>query len=222
MIRHAIILAAGRGMRMAPLTDVIPKPMAPYDGTTLIARGIRRLAENIEHIHITVGYKKAMLAQHVIEHGASSVLNTEGQGNGWWLYHTLLKHLDEPMYVLTCDNVVELDFALIEESYRSLESPACMLVPVRPVPGLDGDYVVHDNHVVTEISRTRPAEIYCSGIQVLNPHRLNRITRDGDSFYEVWRQLIAQRQLFVSPVYPKRWFAVDTIEQLSALNQSPF
>jgi hypothetical protein len=57
---------------------------------------------------------------------------------------------------------------------------------------------------------------------VLNPHRLNRITRDGDSFYEVWRQLIAQRQLFVSPVYPKRWFAVDTIEQLSALNQSPF
>ena len=222
MIRHAIILAAGRGMRMAPLTDAIPKPMAPYNGTTLIARGISRLAERIEHIHVTVGYKKALLAQHVIEHGASSVFNTEGKSNCWWLYNTLLKHLDEPMYVLTCDNVVELDFALLEESYRSLNSPPCMLVPVRPVPGLDGDYVVHERHVVTEISRSRPAEIYCSGIQVLNPHRLNQITRECDGFDGVWQQLIAQRQLFVSPVYPKRWFAVDTIEQLSALNQSPF
>ena len=56
-IRHAIIMAAGRGMRMAPLTDAIPKPMAPYNGTTLIARGISRLAERIKYIHVTVGYK---------------------------------------------------------------------------------------------------------------------------------------------------------------------
>jgi len=54
-IRHAIIMAAGRGMRMAPLTDAIPKPMAPYNGTTLIARGISRLAERIKYIHVTVG-----------------------------------------------------------------------------------------------------------------------------------------------------------------------
>src|SRR5258705_12192520 len=115
MISHAIILAAGRGLRMSPLTDAIPKPMAPYNGTTLIARGISRLAERIEHIHVTVGYKKAMLAQHVIEHGASSVFNTNGQSNCWWIYHTLLSGLDEQVVVLTCDNVVELDFELLEE-----------------------------------------------------------------------------------------------------------
>src|SRR6476619_100870 len=128
-------MAAGRGMRMAPLTDAIPKPMAPYDGTTLIARGISRLATRVEHIHVTVGYKKAMLAQHVIEHGASSVFNTEGQSNSWWIYHTLLQHLDEPMFVLTCDNVVDLDFALLERDYFDLGAPPCMVVPVRPVPG---------------------------------------------------------------------------------------
>ena len=222
MIRHAIIMAAGRGMRMAPLTDAIPKPMAPYDGTTLIARGISRLATRVEHIHVTVGYKKAMLAQHVIEHGASSVLNTEGKSNCWWLYNTLLSQLDEPMVVLTCDNVVELDLELLEENYSSLNSPACMLVPVRPVPGLEGDYVFHENHVVREISRSKKADIYCSGIQVLNPHRLNQITQEGASFYDMWQQLINQRQLFVSSVYPKKWFAVDTIEQLTTLNKSPF
>jgi NDP-sugar pyrophosphorylase family protein len=221
-IRHAIIMAAGRGMRMAPLTDAIPKPMAPYNGTTLIARGISRLAERIEHIHITVGYKKAMLAQHVIEHGASSVLNTEGQSNSWWIYNSLLKNLDEPLFVLTCDNVVDLDFELLEENYLSLGSPPCMLVPVRPVPGLEGDYVFTEGHVVTEISRVRQTDLYCSGIQVLNPHRLARMTEEGESFYDVWQQLIMMKQLFVSFVYPKKWFAVDTIEQLAILNKSPF
>ncbi|HZE73255.1 MAG TPA: sugar phosphate nucleotidyltransferase [Pyrinomonadaceae bacterium] len=222
MIRHAIIMAAGRGMRMAPLTDAIPKPMAPYNGTTLIARGISRLAEKIEHIHVTVGYKKAMLAQHVIEHGASTVFNTEGKSNCWWVYNTLLKSMDEPMFVLTCDNVVDLDFAVLEENYLSLNSPPCMLVPVRPVPGLEGDFVFHREHLVTEISRQKQTDIYCSGIQVLNPARLNEVTNEGESFYDVWRQLIASEQLFVSSVYPKKWFAVDTIEQLTNLNKSPF
>lgn len=215
-------MAAGRGMRMAPLTDAIPKPMAPYDGTTLIARGIERLAQRLEHIHVTVGYKKAMLAQHVIEHGASSVFNTEGHSNCWWIYNTLLSRLDEPIVVLTCDNVVELDFKLLEENYLSLDSPACMLVPVRPIVGYDGDYVFHQNHVVKEISREKETEIYCSGIQVLNPYRVNQITREGENFYDVWQQLIEQDALFVSSVYPKKWFAVDTIEQLTTLNRSPF
>jgi NDP-sugar pyrophosphorylase family protein len=222
MIRHAIILAAGRGLRMAPLTDAIPKPMAPYNGTTLIARGIARLAEKIENIHVTVGYKKAMLAQHVIEHGASTVFNTEGESNCWWIYHTLLRSLDEPMFVLTCDNVVDLDFALLEENYEALDRPACMLVPVRPVAGLAGDYVFHDNQLVTEISRQKETDIYCSGIQVLNPYRINQMTHEGENFYDVWRQLIDEQQLFVSSVYPNKWFAVDTIEQLTTLNRTPF
>lgn len=222
MIRHAIIMAAGRGMRMAPLTDAIPKPMAPYNGKTLIARGIERLAAKIEHIHVTVGYKKAMLAQHVIEHGASSVFNTEGQSNCWWIYHTLLKSLNEPMLVLTCDNVVDLDLALLQENYSALNSPPCMLVPVRPVPGLDGDYVFYEDHVVRAISREKQSDIYCSGIQILNPARVNQLTIEGAGFYDVWEQLIKQQQLFVSSVYPQRWYAVDTIEQLTTLNQSPF
>jgi NDP-sugar pyrophosphorylase family protein len=207
---------------MAPLTDAIPKPMAPYNGTTLIARGIARIAEKIEHIHVTVGYKKAMLAQHVIEHGASSVFNTEGKSNCWWIYNTLMRSVDEPVVVLTCDNVVDLDFKLLEENYLSLKQPACMLVPVSPVPGLDGDYVFHNNHIVTEISRHKETEIYCSGIQVLNPYHINQLTREQDSFYDVWRQLIDQQQLFVSSVYPNKWFAVDTIEQLTTLNRTPF
>lgn len=222
MIRHALIMAAGRGLRMSPLTDSIPKPMAPLRGSTLIAKGIDLLVDRIEKIHITVGYKGAMLAQHVIEKGACSVFNTEGQSNCWWIYNTLLRHLDQPIYVLTCDNVVDLDFDLIEADYKKLNNPACMLVPVKPVEGLDGDFIFHHNSYVTRLSRTETTEIYCSGIQILNPKKINQMTKEGESFYEVWQQLISQKQLMISSVYPKKWFAVDTIEQLATLNNSSF
>lgn len=217
-IRHALIMAAGRGTRMRPLTDAMPKPMAPFRGTTLIANGMERLAGKLDAIHITVGYKGAMLAQHVIEHGAASVFCTEGKGNSWWIYNTLLKHLDEPLYVLTCDNVVDLDLRLLETDYNALDCPPCMIVPVRPMPGLEGDYVFHDGSIVKELTRSRTSEIYCSGIQVLNPVRINAMTKEADNFYGVWSQLIAQRMLLISSIYPKQWTAVDTLAQLVDLN----
>jgi NDP-sugar pyrophosphorylase family protein len=217
-IRHALIMAAGRGTRMMPLTEQLPKPMAPFGTTTLIAQGIDRLRGHLDSVHITVGYKKAMLAQHVIEHGASSVFNTEGHSNSWWIYNTLLRSLDEPVCVLTCDNVVDLDFDRLERDYEDLGRPPCMLVPVRPVPELEGDYIFHDSQVVTEVNRHRPTDIYCSGIQVLNPRAVNELTVDEGDFYSVWSQLIALRKLMVSSVYPKTWISVDTVDQLNLLN----
>ena len=218
-INHALIMAAGRGQRMMPLTEDVPKAMAPYNGTTLIAQGIEQIRRQLDHIHITVGYKKAMLAQHVIHHGVSSVFNTEGRPNSGWIYHTLLKSLNEPIFVLTCDNVVELDFDNLESDYFSYGEPACMIVPVKPVAGLDGDYILHEDHVVTELNRYKKSDIYCSGIQIINPYKVNLLTNERGNFYDVWDQLIFQRQLITSRIYPKQWFTVDTVENLNWLCQ---
>ncbi len=219
IIQHALIMAAGRGMRMMPFTENMPKAMAPLAGTTLIANGIDKLKKRIPNIHITVGYKGAMLASHVIEHDVSSVLNTEGKDNSWWIYNSLMKNLDLPIYVLTCDNVIELDFDLMEKDYVAAGKPACMVIPVKPIPGLDGDFIFHDNQRITELSRTKPSEMYCSGIQILNPKKINDITKPADNFYNVWMQLIEQNQLYCSNIYPKQWYAVDTVNQLEAINK---
>ena len=216
-IRYALIMAAGRGMRMMPLTDLVPKAMVPYNGSTLIANGIDKIRKHLPYIYITVGYKGALLAQHVIEHNATGIFNTEGKDNAWWIFNTLLKHLDEPVCILTCDNVVELDFDMIAEEYAAFGSPACMVVPVEPVPGLEGDYIFHEDNVVKKLSRNEPTNIYCSGIQVLNPAKVNRLIDPVDNFYEVWERLIIKDQLYCSQTYPSKWFTVDTMEQLQRL-----
>jgi NDP-sugar pyrophosphorylase family protein len=215
-IRHAVVLAAGRGLRMMPATADLPKAMMPYLQSTLIANGIDRIRPHIDNIHVTVGYKGAVLAQHAIEHGVSSVHNTEGHSNSWWVFNTLLGEIDEPMFVLTCDNVTDLDFQALAEDYFALGEPACLLVPVSPVAGIDGDYIFHDGPVVIELTRDRPAETYGSGIQVLNPARIKRQCSGEGDFSTVWNELIADRQLFMSSVRPLKWFSVDTPEQLEA------
>jgi NDP-sugar pyrophosphorylase family protein len=216
-IQYALIMAGGRGIRMMPLTSLVPKAMAPYNGTTLIANGISAIRKQVPNIYITVGYKGALLASHVIEHNVTGIFNTEGRDNAWWIFNTLLKHLDEPVVVLTCDNVTELDMETLSREYQGFNEPACMVVPVEPVQGLEGDYIFHEENRVTKLSRNEPAPIYCSGIQVLNPAKINRLIKAADNFYEVWAQLMAIGQLYCSRTYPSKWFVVDTLEQLQRL-----
>lgn len=220
-INHAVIMAAGRGTRMNPVTSVIPKPMMPLLGSTLIANGISKINPHIANIHITVGYKGATLAEHVIQHGVSSVFNTDGRGNAWWLYNTLLRHLDEPTFVLTCDNVCELDFAALASDYFDLGSPPCMVVPVAPVVGLDGDFIVSDDRqVVQKLDRNDPSDRYCSGIQIVHPGKINRSTSPTEDFNEVWAQLIRQEAMMCSRFQPRTWYSVDTLDQLQQVNDA--
>lgn len=214
-IRYALIMAAGRGERMVPLTDLVPKAMVPVEDSTLIARGLTYLREKLPFIYVTVGYKGAMLAAHVIEHNVSGVFNTTGQDNAWWLFNTLMKELDEPVLVLTCDNVIELDFDLLTKEYFGKGCPPCMVVPVKPIPGLEGDYIVHENNVVRRLSRTEVTGMYCSGIQIIHPKKVNALVSGATNFYQVWDELMAQGELYCSNLYPSKWYAVDTIQQLS-------
>ena len=81
----------------------------------------------------------------------------------------MFKFLNRPMFVLTCDNITNINFKKIENDYINLNSPACMLVPVSPVEGLDGDYIFYKKNIVKKLSRKKKSDIYCSGIQILNP-----------------------------------------------------
>tara|TARA_B100002052_G_C15812805_1_gene566711 strand:- start:127 stop:792 length:666 start_codon:yes stop_codon:yes gene_type:complete len=214
MINHAIILAAGRGVRMMPRTRKIPKAMVKIKNQTLILNGLKKIQKYIKNIHITVGYKGSMLARHVIENKVNSVINTNKRGNAWWIFNFPFKQLNEPVFVLTCDNITNIDFNLIEKDYKKKGHPECFLVPVKPIENLEGDYIHKKKNVVLRLSRKEKSDIYCSGIQVINPYRINKILNKTEDFNILWKKLILKKKLIVSDVTPKKWFTIDNLKQL--------
>jgi len=192
--------------------------MAQHNGSTLIANQIKKLSELIPNIHVTVGYKGSVLAEHVIASNVTTVVHTARQSNSWWIHNTLLSNVNEPVYVITCDNITDLDFDLLEKDYDEKGRPPCMLIGVEPVSGLEGDYIFHNNYKVWKIDRNNPTSIYCSGIQIINPFQVQRITKNQGDFYDIWGQLIDQGQLWVSSVLPDKWFSIDTLEHLHQIS----
>ena len=214
MINHAVILAAGRGIRMMPRTKKIPKAMVKIRNQTLILGGIKKIQKYIKNIHITVGYKGSMLASHVIKNNVSSVVNTNKKGNAWWIFNFPFKHIDEPVFVLTCDNITNINFNLIEKDYIKKGKPECFLIPVKPVKKLEGDFIHRKKNIVTRLSRRIKSDIYCSGIQIVNPYKINKIVKNSTDFNQVWKKLIRKKKLKVSDILPKNWFTIDNPSQL--------
>jgi N-acetyl-alpha-D-muramate 1-phosphate uridylyltransferase len=64
--RSAMVLAAGLGTRLRPVTETIPKPLVEINGRSLIDHAIDRLASvGIERVVVNIHYKAAMLAEHL-------------------------------------------------------------------------------------------------------------------------------------------------------------
>ncbi|MDB9718965.1 NDP-sugar synthase [Candidatus Pelagibacter sp.] len=214
MINHAVILAAGRGIRMMPLTKKIPKAMVKIKNQTLILNGIKKIQKYIKNIHITVGYKGSVIAKHVIRNNVRSVINTNNKGNAWWIFNFPFNLINEPIFVLTCDNITNINFNLIEKDYIKKGKPDCFLIPVNPVEKLEGDFIHKEKNTVTKLSRKARSDIYCSGIQIINPYKINKIIKKTEDFNKVWKKLISQKKLIVSDIVPDKWFTIDSVKQL--------
>ena len=61
-------MAGGKGERLRPLTEKIPKPLLPVGNKAIIDRNIERLISfGLEHIYVTVNYLKEQLEDHFAE-----------------------------------------------------------------------------------------------------------------------------------------------------------
>ena len=69
------------------------------------------------------------------------------------------------------------------------------------------------------LSRKVKSDIYCTGIQVLNPKKINDKIKSTDDFNILWKRLIKIKQLYVSDVMPKKWYTVDNVDNYKNLKK---
>lgn len=102
--KNAIILAAGFGMRMIPISNEIPKGLVEVKGEPLIERTIKQLHKaGINDIFIVVGFMKERYEYLIDEYGVELIVNTEyATKNNLYSMKLALPHLSNS-YIIPCD-----------------------------------------------------------------------------------------------------------------------
>jgi len=210
-------MAAGKGERMLCLTKNRSKALMNINGKSLILYTLEQIKGIIEHIYVTIGYRGNEVTDFISQYGEFRFINTNCKGNAWWIHHSDLKNTDEPILIFPCDIIAKIDIDFIYRNYQKAGFPSCLLVPVIPVNGIEGDYILGEYGKVTLLTRMKKSHIYCSGIQVINPYKINRIINaKTEDFNEIWNLLIEKKQLYYSDIYPHRWYSINTPEQLES------
>ncbi|MFC0804779.1 phosphocholine cytidylyltransferase family protein [Ensifer sp. P24N7] len=159
--KKAVILAAGCGSRLRPLTDLRPKPLVEVNGTPILHNALRNLeAVGVEEVTIVIGYRKDDIqyscGNHFgnleISYVESPVFNKTGSAYSLWLARHAL--LTGDMYLLEGDVFFELD-ALRHLEMQEAESVAA----VAPFdPSMEGSAVVlTKNDYIAEVRMKQTA-----------------------------------------------------------------
>ena len=87
MIKNALILAAGKGTRMWPLTENTPKPLLPLGGLPIIERQIQELKKiGVENLYILIGYRMKEISDYLndidLDINITYIVQEEQKGTG--------------------------------------------------------------------------------------------------------------------------------------------
>lgn len=135
-----LVLAAGLGTRLRPLTDLYPKPLVPFAGTTPLALAQARLLQiGIHEQAVNAHYKADLIATYVEQkHVDATVLlarEEELLGTGG-VYNPLRSWLgDADLVVLNGDVVADFDLAGLLALHRALNAGASMALLPAVLPG---------------------------------------------------------------------------------------
>jgi MurNAc alpha-1-phosphate uridylyltransferase len=217
IIMKAMILAAGRGERMRPLTDHTPKPLLPVGGKpllqwhveALVAAGVCDIVINHawlgEQIEAALGSGDAL--------GAKIRYSPEGEAleTGGGIFRALPLLGDEPFVVVNADIVTDYPFARLPSVPAGLAH--LVLVP-NPAHHPEGDFYLEHGRVEAEGA---PRLTY-SGIGVYHPNLFRGQQPGRFPLAPLLRRAMAAGQVS-GEFYAGRWLDAGTPERLRDAEQ---
>jgi dTDP-glucose pyrophosphorylase len=209
---RAVIMAGGRGSRLRPLTEDLPKPMLPIGGRPLMEHIIRQLQQSgIRHVKVTTHYKPERIREHFgdgSEFGVVLQYVNEEQPLGTGGALGLMDAPAETQLVVNGDILTEMDFRAMLEFHQ--DHRAEMTVAVR-------QYALQVPYGVVECDATRitglkekPQVVFLvnAGVYLLEPS-VHELIPSGKSFNmtDLIRWLLDAGRLVIS--FPIREYWMD-------------
>ena len=215
---RAMILAAGRGERLRPLTDSIPKPLLEVGGKLLIEHHLDHLA--------AAGFREVVIN---LSHLGDQIRDTLGNGNTWGLN---IQYSPEPPGALDTGGGIKQALPLLGESpfaiingdvfssyplarLRAIKCDHAHLVLVpNPAHNPKGDFVLHGGYVNED---GQPRNTF-SGISVYHPRFFDTAPTGSFSVVPMLQAAMALQQV-TGQLYKGVWHDIGTLERLEALRE---
>jgi MurNAc alpha-1-phosphate uridylyltransferase len=213
----AMILAAGRGERMRPLTDSTPKPLLRVGGQTLIERHIHALVKaGIRELVINHAHLGEQLLQALGDGGSYGVKirwSPEPAGaleTGGGIFNALPLLGEAPFIVLNADIWTDFPFAGLPQRPDGL---AHLVLVDNPVHHPDGDFVLSTDRV----QQGGGARLTFSGIGVYRPELFAGCSPGAFPLAPLLRRVMDDGRVS-GEHYRGGWFDIGTPQRLQEVN----
>lgn len=213
----AMILAAGRGERMRPLTDRTPKPLLRIGGQTLIEHHIHALVRAginelvINHAHL--GDRLVAALGDGAAYGATIHWSPEPDGaleTGGGIYNALSLLGDAPFVVVNADIWTDFDFSGLPVQPDGL---AHLVLVDNPEHHPEGDFALDGS----QITRGGPVRLTFSGIGVYRRELFAGCSAGAFPLAPLLRTAMDAGQV-TGQHYAGSWFDIGTPDRLAAIN----
>ena len=219
-MRHALILAAGRGERMRPLTDATPKPLLEVHGKPLIVHHIEKLAAiGVNYIVINTAHLADRFPETLgdgAQWGVRICYSYEGPepletGGGMLKALPLLG--TAPFIVVSADIWSDVDYATLPHEPDGL---AHLVMVPNPAFHPEGDFSLYEGRLHDENAPAGAERLTFGNIGVYRPALVAGEAPGAFKLGPMYRRAIAQGQLSAEK-YTGFWRNVGTPAQLEEL-----
>ena len=217
---RAMILAAGRGERMRPLTDMTPKPLLKVAGKMLIEYHLENLARAGIHDvvinHAWLGGQITTTLGNGEKYGLSIRYSDEGSTaleTAGGIVKALPLLGDEPFIVVNGDIWTDYDF-------RQLPRLTCKIHLVlvnNPEHNPKGDFALDESGLLHNHANNQYKSLTYSGIGIFSPEIFTKLTVGVHPLAPVLREAIAEQHVS-GEHYQGQWWDVGTPARLQELD----
>ena len=218
--RPVVIMAGGKGTRMAPFTKVLPKPLVPIDEKTIIEHIIECFTKiGCNQFHITVNYKSSILKAYFedlqpdykVEFVDEKIpLGTAGS------LHLLNGKFKEPFFVTNCDIIVKANYVSIYDFHKEGGYDVTLVASAKEYVIPYGTCDLNDEGYLSHINEKPKYDFLINtGLYILNPDILDLIPEN--KFYHI-THLIEEaknkgKKVGVFPIDDEAWIDVGQWEE---------
>ena len=202
-ISHGMILAAGLGKRMRPLTNKKPKPLLKVGGSTLLERAINLLINHgVEEITINVHHLANQIEKFISDFKSEVKIKISNEKDllldtGGGVRKGTKDFKDNPFFVINPDtlwsNKYSEEIQFLEKEYFAYKRPCLLLV--RKELSLDNSFKGDFNLKNNLISKDEQNQFIFTGLQIMKNDHLSFLNKNIFSMNEVWTKLIIENNL---------------------------